>query len=1100
MAENYSDIEAPDIEASRRRANGWIVLGALLLGLMLFLCTCRDSRMIQADLWARGRAMLESKGYDPEILSMNGRDATLTGIVPTEDIKADAEAVIRSIAGVRQVAVQNNLAVSSVPAVTEVPNTAPTPDLVSNLVSPDQISPRTPSLSVAVAAGTVTLSGLVAGGSRPQIIEAATELYGEANVVDNLEVADDVDAPGWLVGALELLPQVKNEVQEGKLEATPEGITLSGTAATEQAKSGLAVAAQSATGLTVQNNLTVATPDFKPATFAMRLTNGKAELSGTVPEATIAPAVEAASRAVGAANVINNLQAASDVTTPPWGLGLFGVLPALANAAPDLGVDIVDKNVTLTGTVSSPEVRESLAKQVQDAVGADVTVANQLQVAAQTPPQLRVKIAPDAVQVSGTVAQSTADKAVQVASTVSSITGSSSGSVVNQFTIGENVAQPAWLPALIDQVPTFAKDVQEAELNVQGSTITLVGAVPSEEQKATVEANMRQAVGTDPTIVNQLRVVAPIVEVQPALTIKMAENALTISGNVAQATAEQVSETMTTLPDVAVTNQLMTAENVVQPEWLPNVIGLMPTYTKDVQGLELDLKDNQVTLAGTVISDEKKIELGEQLMQTVGESVAVVNNLQIEAAEPVALRVKVVDGAAQIEGNVPEETAASVVASIDNVPDTTVTNEIQAASNVAMPTWLPNIVTLLPKVTIDVKDADVNIEGNTITLAGVVASEEKKAELAATMSRAAGTEVEVINNLTIEAPAPSEPVQLRVQIQDGVATVAGNVPASTASQITETVDAAPETSSVTNEIEAAPNVKVPTWLPNVVAVLPEATKDIEDADVNIVADTITLAGTVTTEERKTEVANTVKQAAGADVNVINNLTVVPEVVVEEPVVQEPATTEAVASTEPEVAPATAEVQTEESAPPSVTSEAEVAPAAETAAPATSETETSQVEEPQAEIPQIEEPASTEPASTPEPVVVAPIPTRNPDVRIEIAGNTVRLTGTVPSAESVTAAVAPYKKETVENLLEPSPQVANAAWLPKLYALAPQVANDLNRATLVLSDTTLIIQGTAPSLAQRDAIGKYVSDALQPDITVINRLTVQQLIPIAGDGK
>jgi osmotically-inducible protein OsmY len=1138
------------VEDSQRRARGWIILGVLLLGLLFFLCTCRDSRLIQADLWAKGRAALEFKGYDPNILSMNGRDATLTGTVPTEAIKADAEAVIRSINGIRQVAFQNNLAVGDVPAVAEA-DTAPTPNLVPL---------RGPSLNMSIAAGTVTLSGLVAGGSRPQIIEAATELYGEGNVIDNLEVADDVEQPSWLAGALGLLPQVKNEVQEGTLTATSDGITLSGTAASEQAKAGLAAAASSATGLEVNNKLVVATLELKPATFALRLNNGKAELSGTVPEATIAGAVEAASRAVGAENVVNTLQAAADIAAPSWSVGLFGALPSLVKVAPDLGINVVDKTLTLTGTVPSPQMRESLAKQVQDAVGAEVTVANQLQVAEQTPPQLRVKFTPDAVQLSGTVSQSTADSALQMAGTLS-------GSVVNQMTVAENVAQPAWLPGLLEQLPTFAKGVQEGEVVLQGSTITLVGAVVSEEQKTAVETSIRQAVGADPTITNQLRVVAPVVEVQPALNLKLADNALTLSGNVAQATAEQMMEAVTNLPDTTLTNQLTTADNVAQPEWLPDIIGLVPTYTITVQNAELDLKDNQITLAGVVASEAEKTEMGTQFTNAVGEGAQVINNLQVEAAEPAQVRVTVENGVATLAGNLPEDTASSIASSLAETPDTTVTNEIIAGSSVSMPTWLESVLELLPDMTTEVSNADVNIEGNTITLAGTVPSEEKKTELANELTQAAGAEVEVVNNLTVEEVAPPEPVQLRVQIQDGVATVTGNVPEATATQVVEAADAAPETTSVTNEIEAAPNVQVPTWLPSVVEVLPEATRDIADADVSIVADTITLAGVAPNEERKTEITETIKQAAGADVNVVNNIEVAEEPVAETPVAEapvQPSESEAVETETPQAETPTAETaptdtaqaettqvetpeaettaQSETSTPTEQTSQAETpqadtasvqedAPLAEVPSDAgeietppaeTSQAATSESVTPQAEAsPTPEEPVATvdesnqvetsqaatptteptpEQEETPEPVVVTPTPTRNPEVRIEIVGNTIRLTGTVPSEESVALAAAPYSKETVENLLTATSDVANATWLPKLYEIAPQVASDLNRATLVLSDTTLTIQGTAPSVEQRDAIGKYVNDAFQGELTVINRLTVQEPLPVTEDGK
>jgi hypothetical protein len=766
-------------------------------------------------------------------------------------------------------------------------------------------------------------------------------------------------------------------------------------------------------------------------------------------------------------------------------------LPALAKVAPDLGVTVADRTVTLTGTVPSAQVRESLAKQVQDAAGADVTVANQLQIAEQTPPQLRVKVTPDAVQLSGTVAQSTADKAVQVAGTVS-------GSVVNQLTIGETTAQPAWLPTLLETLPTFAKNVQEAELNVDGSTITLIGALESDEQKTITEATVRQAVGADPTIVNQLRVVAPVAEVQPSLNIKVAENTLTLSGNVAQDTATQLTQALT-LPDVTLANQLTTADNVAQPEWLPEIIGLFPDYSAEVEQAELDVKDSKLTLAGTVPSAEKKTEVAETFASAAGEGVEVVNNLQVEAAEPVALRVTIENGVATVAGNLPAETAEGVVASVDETPDTTVTNEIQAASSVTIPDWFDNVTNLLPAVTSEVKDADVVIAGDTITLAGVVPSEEKKTELAASVSEAAGEDVEVVNNLVVEAPAQVEPVQLRVQLQDGAATVTGNVPAATAAQITEVVEAAPETASVSNAVEAAPNVQVPEWLPTVVEVLPEATRDIADADVNIVADTITLAGTVPSEERKAEVAMMIEEAAGAEVRVVNNLTVVPEVAaqVSEAETQETVTEEvSPEETAPEETPVAAEGTAEEIvevAPP------EVAPANETRADETRADET-RADETRADETRAEAQVQPEETRAEQETPVVAAPTRNPDVRVDIAGNTIRLTGTVPSPESVTAAAAPYSTETVENLLEPTPDVASVPWLNKLYEVAPKVAADLNRATLVLNDTTLTLQGTAPSLEQRDAIGKYVSDALSPEVTVINRLTVQVQIPNAEDGK
>ena len=420
-------------ETERRHSRGWVAFGAVLLGLLLLLCTCRDSRLIQEDLWRKGRTALESKSYDPTLLSFSGRDAFLRGDVASEEIKTGMEQTVRDIRGVRQVALKNELVVAETlaPVLTE----------------------QAPELNVAINEGQVTLSGLVPTQTKADIVAAAEQLYGSANIVDNLQTADDVADPSWMGSVLGLLPQIKNELPSGSLSARDGELTLSGTATTEQIKSGLGLAADSATDLSITNNIAVAAPALVPATLSLLLKDGKATLSGTVPEATIAPAVEAATQAVGADNVVNNLQA-SDVEVPVWAPGLFGALPELSKQSADLGLNVTDNTLTLTGKVDSPEKRERVAKVVQDAVGETVSVDNQLELAAQTPSRVRIKIAQDAVQLSGTLPQVTADRLLELSEDMSS-----TGSVVNQLSVDQNATAPQWLPKALELLPQYAKDV-----------------------------------------------------------------------------------------------------------------------------------------------------------------------------------------------------------------------------------------------------------------------------------------------------------------------------------------------------------------------------------------------------------------------------------------------------------------------------------------------------------------------------------------------------------------------------------------------------------------------------------------------------------------
>lgn len=1127
-----------------RHSRGWIAFGLALLGLLLILCTCRDARMIQADLWGKGRAALEAKNYDPTLLSFSGRDALLKGEIASEAIKADMETTIRGVRGVRQAGLRNELNISS-----------------SNL----PVILQDPELVVSIDDGKVKLSGLVPTDSRAKIVAAAEQLYGNANIVDNLQTADDVENPGWMSGVLGLLPQIKNELSSGTLRAEDTGLTLEGQAPTEQIKSGLGLAADNATDLAITNNIAVITPELKPASLSMVLKDGKVTLEGTLPETTIAPAVEAATQAVGAENVVNNLQAAADIEAPVWAPGLFGALPALSKQTADLGLTVNDNTLMLTGMVGSSEEREIIGKAVRDAVGETVTVDNRLDITATTPAQVRIKVASDAVQLSGALPQTAADRLLELSEKVSS-----TGSVVNQLSVDQHTLTPEWLPKALEFIPQYAKDVSEAELTIQDQVITLVGSVPTEEQKTNVETAMRAIVGEEPTIANQLRVVPVLVE--PILSIKAQDDQVQISGTVSQDVATKVAET---LPNVEST--LAVADNISSPAYMPALLDTLPAYLNDVKQPSLELKDKLLTLSGIVSSEEKKSEISAKATQAAGPTVQVVNNLAVVPSVPAQLQVKVNDGVAQIEGNVPTVVAAEVIEAVSTPETTAVENQVASALNVDLPSWLPNVVDVLPKVTTEVKDADVAIVADTITLVGTVKTDEQKAEVASQVSTAAGPNVKVINNLQV---VPPPPVRLQVKVSNGQVKVEGNVPQELVTEVIDTVETFPAIAdevaldNVTNDIVSDPEVEVPAWLPKVVDILPTATAEVKNADVAILGNTLTLGGTVLSEEQKASIEKQVTKVADSEVAVVNNIVVDSPEAVElritengddvavqgntEDAVAQAATTLDIASDQvsSEVV-VTPEVQTPDwvsnvvNILPEITAEVQDADVSivdktitlagtvsseetktkiasnvsnvagsdvnvinnlQVVEPVVAEPEpvAEETVEPEAVVvepvveaePVTELSAAAEPEPVIDPVVVEPEPEAiipNPNVRIDIAGPEIRLTGSVPNTASADAADNGFADKTVTNALEPT-EVADAPWLPRLYEVAPKVAGDINRASLVLEGKVLTLQGVTTSNEQRDSIGSYVTEAMQPEVTVINKLTVETKIPFVEDGK
>ncbi len=136
-------------------------------------------------------------------------------------------------------------------------------------------------------------------------------------------------------------------------------------------------------------------------------------------------------------------------------------------------------------------------------------------------------------------------------------------------------------------------------------------------------------------------------------------------------------------------------------------------------------------------------------------------------------------------------------------------------------------------------------------------------------------------------------------------------------------------------------------------------------------------------------------------------------------------------------------------------------------------------------------AEPEPA---EPIVAAP------SLRIDCAASNVRLTGTLANEDNKQLASSVFADKTVENVIGLNAGLESPSYLSNVLGVAPTVCADINRASLSLEDGTLTLSGVTLSNEQRDAIEAYVKDAVSPDVSVINNLTVEPLIPFSEDGK
>lgn len=156
-----------------------VLLGLIALALLCVLCAFCRAPAIQGDIWTRTGAELTAAGFDGE-LSVSGRDVTLIGTVPSDEVRTRLGETATSVRGVRTV--DSRLQVAAVPVVRVIAQAMPG------------------QLELIKQGRVLTLRGSVPSEeARSELVSRAVGLWGEGNVIDELTVDPSLGLwPDWL--------------------------------------------------------------------------------------------------------------------------------------------------------------------------------------------------------------------------------------------------------------------------------------------------------------------------------------------------------------------------------------------------------------------------------------------------------------------------------------------------------------------------------------------------------------------------------------------------------------------------------------------------------------------------------------------------------------------------------------------------------------------------------------------------------------------------------------------------------------------------------------------------------------------------------------
>ena len=299
----------------KRRRSRWRPLrwGVPALTILYAVSAFVSVPRIEADRSEQVRRTLADKGFSALTVSFAGRDATVSGTGALDDVTAD---VVRDLAiqwGVRQV----------------------------RLVALNPSSETTGiDVTAAVGGGKLRLSGRAPNATlRAQLVAAAAEAVGTANVVDELAIvssestATPVELAQRAIGAADLtqfeqmLPLVFDSLEAGGIALRGRTVDVSGSLKpatnVDGLRADLSAAAASSPGLQVRDSLSGGAAVSQPATLAggqptvtAEVANSRVVLRGSVQtEPQRRTLLDSAAASFGANNVVDELTLVKSVTS-----------------------------------------------------------------------------------------------------------------------------------------------------------------------------------------------------------------------------------------------------------------------------------------------------------------------------------------------------------------------------------------------------------------------------------------------------------------------------------------------------------------------------------------------------------------------------------------------------------------------------------------------------------------------------------------------------------------------------------------------------------------------------------------------------------------
>ena len=444
----------------------------------------------------------------------------------------------------------------------------------------------------------VLLTGVVDSDQTRSLLEAkAAEVKG-VEVINNLEVGENI-APFPAFGtATAAIPALMSRSRDGRIEASPEKVMVSGKVRSDQIKETLLAEVFNSTewegAEVVERIQVVPLPRTIPASFRFSRVSDRVTLTGTVDrEETVNRIV---SQFEGAGYTVDNqLKTGERVMAFPGAEALTAV-PGLLREVKAGDFEFAPERLVFGGEVESPAIRDRVLSAFSGAIWADFEKVDQLvvKVPRTLPSRLRFTRADRKVTLTGEVDSAKTRDALGAAAARTGL------GVENRLKVDERVIRYPRLEALLARLPELLDGFPGGRFDFSPDRVILNGEVDAEDKKKGMLGLFAGNPWQGSELVDEITV-RPIRTIDPAVRVSRRGSRVTLTGVVdSNATRTRMGEAGSG-DGLEVENRLEVDEKV-RP--FPDLDGLLA----GIPGILMRAPEGRIDLAPewVVLSDDIK--------------------------------------------------------------------------------------------------------------------------------------------------------------------------------------------------------------------------------------------------------------------------------------------------------------------------------------------------------------------------------------------------------------------------------------------------------------------------------------------------------------